>query len=263
MRLLDAAVPSWALTRSNALHGKRVLVTRPAHQSDRFAQALRDAGAQPVLAPVIAFAAPDDVASAERAVRDAATFAWIVFTSANGVAAFFELLDARREDARYLNDAKIAAIGSGTAAALRARGIYPDLVPRTFVAEDLAESLIAAAAPGARLLIFRAQEARDVLPQMLRESGRDPHVVAAYKTVIMTDPQFAQKVEQCDILTFTSASTVQGFAKNLTDPVRASEGKTVACIGPVTAQAARDIGLPVDLIASEFTTAGLIAALEG
>ena len=238
-----------------------MLVTRPAHQSDAFARSLEAAGAIPVLAPVIAFDAPDDVQAAEQAVTRAPQYPWIVFTSANGVDAFFSFMDARREDARFLGSAKIAAIGSGTAAQLRRRCIYPDLIPQSFVAEDLAEALLAATREGDAILIFRAQEARDVLPQRLRSEGRNADVVAGYKTIIVRDPQFAQKTAQCDILTFTSASTVRGFIEN-TQGGAAAQNKIVACIGPITAQAARDAGMHVDVVATTFTAGGLCEALE-
>jgi uroporphyrinogen III methyltransferase/synthase len=247
------------------LAGKRVLVTRPRGQGDEFAAALRDAGAQPVLAPLIAFAPPDDVAAAEQAAYAASSYAWIVFTSANGVRAFFELLDARREDARFLGTAKVAAIGSMTARALQERCIYADLVPRSFVAEDLAQALLAATAPGDAVLVFRAQEARDVLRDVLAAAGRNVDVVAGYKTTFLPDPQLVEKVRQCDAVTFTSASTVHAFADALGGEAAAraaTAGKIVACIGPVTAAAARDAGLDVSTVAEEYTANGLLDALR-
>jgi len=253
------------MPNSSPLEGKRVLVTRPAHQSDQFAQALRAAGAEPILAPVIALTPPDDPVAAAQAVDRAAEYAWVVFTSANGVRTFFERLDARREDARAFGNAKIAAIGIQTSHALRAHHVYADLVPQSYIAESLAEALITASKPGDRILLFRAQEARDVLPERLQNGGRDPHVVAAYKTVFIDDPHFAEKVALADILTFTSASTVRGFSYNLAGDVAAAHAaseKIVACIGPITAQTARDIGMHVDVVADEFTANGLLTALE-
>lgn len=171
----------------------------------------------------------------------------------------------RREDARTFGGAKIAAIGIKTSQTLLAHRVYADLVPQSYVAEDLAEALIASSKPGDAILVYRAEEARDVLPVRLRESGRSVDVVAAYKTVYAEDPQFAQKVAQCDILTFTSASTVRGFVHNLRGPAaaaHAASGKIVACIGPITADEARKNGLDVTVTAGEFTANGLVAALE-
>lgn len=247
------------------LCGKRVLVTRPAHQSEDFAQALRDRGAIPVLAPAIAMLPPDDPAAAQQAVNAAAQYAWVVFTSANGVRAFLNILKARREDARAFGQAKIAAIGIKTSQALLERNIFADLVPQSYVAEHLADALVAASQPGDKILIYRAEEARDVLPDRLRATGREPVVVSAYKTVYAEDPQYAEKVADCDILTFTSASTVRGFAHNLhgnAAAAHAARGKIVACIGPVTADEARKTGLDVSVVANEFTADGLLIALE-
>ncbi|MFN2448213.1 MAG: uroporphyrinogen-III synthase [Candidatus Baltobacteraceae bacterium] len=239
-----------------------MLVTRAAHQTAAFARALEQAGAVPVAAPLVAFGPPDDVQAAAYAAYHASQYAWIVFTSANAVDAFFDLLDARREDARFLAQAKIAAVGTATAAALRARNIYADLVPRTFVAEALADALIAAAKPGARLLLFRAQEGRDVLPDALRAAGFAVDVIAGYKTFGVHDPELAQKVAQCDILTFTSPSAVAAFCENLGGSIEAARGKTIACIGPMTAQAAREHGLAVGVVAAAFTADGLRDALR-
>lgn len=252
-------------TSNSPLAGKRVLVTRPAHQSGEFAQALQSRGAIPVLAPAIAMLPPDDPAAAQRAVNTVSENAWVVFTSANGVRAFFNILKERREDARIFGAAKIAAIGIKTSQALLERNVYADLVPQTYVAEDLADALIAASQPGDAILIYRAEEARDVLPDRLREADRDPRVVTAYKTVLTDDPQFAEKVAQCDVLTFTSASTVRGFAHNLhgqAAAARAAQGKLVACIGPITAEEARKTGFEVAVVANEFTADGLLIALE-
>lgn len=226
---------------------------------------LRDAGAQPVLAPAIALVPPDDSVAAEQAVHRAGEYSWIVFTSANGVRAFFEKLHARREDARIFGAARIAAIGIKTSKALLQERVYADLVPQSYIAEDLADALIAASKPGERILIYRAEEARDVLPARLLQAGRSADVIAAYKTVFTDDPQFAQKVAQCDVLTFTSASTVRGFVHNLHGPAaaaHAAHGKAVACIGPITADEARKNGLDVTVTADEFTAEGLVAALE-
>lgn len=247
------------------LAGKRVLVTRPAHQSAQFAQMLHEAGAQAVLAPTIQLVDPSDPASADEAVSRAARYAWIVFTSANGVRVFFEKLQARREDARTFGAAKIAAIGIKTSQALLERCVYADLVPQSYIAEDLAEALIAVSKPGDKLLIFRAEEARDVLPVRLRAAGRDTDVVSAYKTVYAEDPGFAAKVASCEILTFTSPSTVRGFVHNLhgaAAAAQAARGKVIACIGPITAEEARKSGLDVSVTADEFTADGLLAALQ-
>lgn len=247
------------------LFGKRVLMTRPAGAHDDLARALLSAGAEPIAAPAIAIVPPDDAAAAERATHDPAQYAWVVFTSANGVRVFFDYLEARRDDARIFGNAKIAAIGLKTSQALLERSVRADAVPQRFIAEDLADLLIASSCEGDRFLLYRAQEARDVLPERLNSAGRPVTVVAAYKTVAAKDPRFAERVAACDIVTFTSASTVNGFVQNLGSAEtarKACAGKVVACIGPITAQAAKDAGLPVHVTAEEYTVEGLVRALS-
>ncbi len=248
-----------------ALFGKRVLITRAGRQSRAFAWALIARGAQPVLAPTIAFAASDDATAAENAIDTLPSYAWIVFTSQNGVDAFFERLTARNADARAIGSAKIAAIGERTAERLRGYGVRADVVPEAFVGEEIARAVIERSHAGDRVLVYRAQDARDVVPRMLEEAGRVATVVPAYKTIVPNDSEFAKKAASADVLTFTSASTVRGFAQLLGgEPAaaRLGHGKCVACIGPVTARAASEAGLQVDVVAATFTTAGLLDALE-
>ncbi len=243
------------------LFGKRVLVTRPGHQADDFAIRLYGVGAEPILAPTIALGPPDDPAAARDAVARVREYDWAVFTSRNGVDAFFDALGELGRDARAFGDVKIAAIGPKTAEALSARGIRVDLVPPVFVNEAVAAELLARTAPGDRILIYRAQEAREILPGTLREHGRSADVVAAYKTRFVDDPQLSVKAEHADVVTFTSSSTVAGFVHNVPDAAHALAPKTVAAIGPITAQTARDAGIRVDAVAEEFTVEGLLRAL--
>ena len=247
------------------LFGKRVLITRPAQQAQEFARALYARGVEPILASTIAIVPPDDVAAAHRAVDDLSSYRWVVFTSQNGVDAFFDRLAALDSDARYIGATRVAAIGSKTSERLREFGVRADLVPAAFVSEEIARALIQATHTGDRILIYRAQEARDVLSQMLEDAGRKPSVVAAYKTIFDVDPEFAQKVQRSDVLTFTSASTVRGYVELLGGIVAAREAarnKLIACIGPITAEAADEAGLHVDVVADVFTTDGLLDALE-
>jgi uroporphyrinogen III methyltransferase / synthase len=240
-----------------------VLITRAGHQSAAFARALLAHGAEPILAPVIAIEAPDDAAAATRALDELPAHAWLVFTSQNGVDAFFARLDSRGGDARAIGSVKVAAIGERTAERLRSRGVRADLIPGAFISEEVARALIARTQPGDRVMIYRAQEARDVLPRMLEDAGRRPTLVAAYKTVVAQDAAFREKVARADVLTFTSASTVHAFCSLLgSDVAAAARGKSVACIGPVTASAAREAGLTVDVVAQVYTTMGLLEALE-
>ncbi|HYW53429.1 MAG TPA: uroporphyrinogen-III C-methyltransferase [Dongiaceae bacterium] len=243
------------------LFGKRVLVTRPAHQADDFAMRLWEAGAEPIVAPTISIGPPDDAVRARDAVGRVREYDWAVFTSRNGVDAFFDALGELGRDARAFGDVKIAAIGPKTAEALATRGIRVDLVPPVFVNEAVAAELLARTSAGERILIFRAQEARDVLPDALREKGRVADVVAAYRTRFVDDPELATTTARADIVTFTSSSTVAGFIHNVPGAAAALAPKTVAAIGAITAQTARDAGIRVDVVANEFTVDGLLAAL--
>ncbi len=247
-----------------ALFGKRVAITRTGEQSDAFARALLERGAEPVYASTIAIEPPDDSNAAENALDVLASFDWLIFTSQNGVAAFFARLSARNGDARSIGRAKVAAIGDRTAECLRVYGVRADVVPDVFTGEDVARALIEHSRPGDRALVYRAQEARDVLVRMLEEAGLTVTVVPAYKTVVPSDSEFAKKIARANVLTFTSASTVRGFAALLGGNAAASQaaaGKCVACIGPITANAASEAGLHVDVVATRFTTAGLLDAL--
>src|SRR5579862_1184060 len=170
------------------MFGKRVLVTRPRDQALEFARDLQGHGIEPIVAPTIAIEPPDDLRAAHRAIDELAHYQWVVFTSRNGVDAFFDRLHSLDADARYLGGIKLAAIGSATARRLEHFGVRADLLPGEYVGEEIARSLIEAAHHGDRVLVYRAQEARDVLPQMLVDAGLDTTVVAAYKSVQVNDP---------------------------------------------------------------------------
>jgi len=224
---------------------------------------LWEAGAEPIMAPLIRIVPPEDTSDIARAVEstNASTYRWIVFSSRNGVDAFWNELRARGRDTRALGAAKIAAIGPKTAETLAEHGIIADFIPSRYVGESVAEGLLERTKPNDRVLLFRAQEARDTLPQMLRDGGRNVEIVAAYRAVQNDVADLAERVASSDVLTFTSAGIVRSFAAQLEDPVAAARGKIVACIGPITAEAARTIGLEVSVVAEEFTTEGLARAL--
>ncbi|HTU83231.1 MAG TPA: uroporphyrinogen-III synthase [Candidatus Acidoferrales bacterium] len=248
---------------ASALAGKRVLITRAPQQAGDFAAAVSARGGVAVVAPAISIAPPDDPHRAHRAIDELARYAWVVFSSQNAVDAFFDRIEALDADARYLAGRKVAAIGSTTARRLRERGIRADLVPALYVGEELARALIEALRPGDRVLVFRAQEARDVLPRMLSDAGVACDVVAAYKTVVPYDPAFAANLAAADVVTFASASSVAGLLEQIgAGAPDAMRDKVVACIGPVTAGAAREAGLHVDVVAETSTAQGLLDALE-
>ena len=244
------------------LFGKRVLVTRAAGDADEFAAKLWEAGAEPVLAPTIAIGAPDDARPAEAALRELDAYAWVVFTSAHGVDACFAMLAAQGADARRFGRAKVAAIGPKTSERLRAYGVRADFVPPKFIADDVAAGLVERSQRGERVLVFGAQAMRDVVATTLRDAGRAVDVVAGYATSHVRDAAIATAADSADVWTFASGSAVASFVENVPDAATRAATKIVACIGPVTAAAARDAGLRVDVVPEDFTVDGLLEAFE-
>jgi uroporphyrinogen III methyltransferase/synthase len=239
------------------LLGHRVVVTRTRGQASGLSSLLRQRGAHPVEVPTIEIVEPEDGGEAlRRAAETVSGYDWIVFTSANGAERFLGLL----RDARALGGTKIAAIGPATTEVIRAFNVVADLVPDRYVAEALLDVFPSAGTPPGRVLLPRAAVARDVLPDGLRSLGWDVEVVDAYRTVPATiDAEGRRAVAEADIVTFTSSSTVENF---VTAYGRDHLPEIVACIGPITAQTARGLGLRVDVEAAEHTIPGLVEALE-
>ena len=252
------------------LAGRRIVVTRAEGAGEDFAARLRELGAEPVLCPTIAIAPPDDTTTLDAVIGGIGRFDWVVFTSGNGVESFCERLGALGLGASALAGVRVAAVGSGTAAALAACDLVPDFVADVHTAEALAAGLPVAA--GERVLLPAADIARTVLAEGLRARLAIVEVVVAYRTVEVAPGAGAEvaallREGAIDALTFTSPSTVRGFVGML-----AASGlefgalprpPAVVCIGPVTAAAAREHGLTVDATAREHTTEGLVGALVG
>lgn len=242
------------------LFGLGVLVTRASEQAESFAQLLRGGGARAYEVPVIDIRPPEDWTAVDAALQRLAEYDWIVFTSANGVRHFCDRLRTNGRDARTFAGAKLCAIGPDTASALGAYGLRADLVPEQFVAESVLESLTAYRPR--RVLIPRARVARDTLPAGLKAAGAEVDVVEAYRTELppAAAPRLRELLasEDVDVVTFTSSSTVTNFIQLSGKPPAATK---VACIGPITAATAREHGLQVDIIAEEYTTAGLYRAM--
>ena len=239
-----------------SLAGLRIMVTRADRQAAGLANALAARGATAVRCPVIAI---EPLAVDPATLRDLGRYDWLVLTSANGVDRLRELLRAAHRD--FPAGLKVAAIGPETAARAREAGMTPTLVPQRFIAEELADALSAAMAPGARIMLARAAGARDVLPEQLRARGALVEVLETYRAVPPADvrPQLAACLPGVDMVTFTSSSTVRHFVDAM--PGALPERVIVACIGPITAETARELGLRVDIIAQEYTTRGLVDAI--
>jgi uroporphyrinogen III methyltransferase/synthase len=242
------------------LLGRRVVVTRSRAQAPGLSARLRAVGAEVLEVPVIEIADPSDGGAAlARAVAGVSRHDWVAFTSANAVERFFACV----RDARSLGGVAVAAVGPGTAAALAARGVVADLVPERSLAEGLVEAfpvaLGGAGAGGGSVLLPQAAAARPVLAEGLRAKGWAVEVVEAYRTVpARVAPDAAAAAAKADAVAFTSVSTVAHYLEaagpQAVPPV-------VACIGPVTAEAARARGLAVAAVAAEHTLDGLVAAL--
>ncbi len=238
------------------LFGKRILVTRARSQASKLSSELRSLGAEVVECPTIRIAPPsDDFRMLDTAIENLRGFDWTIFTSANGVEQFFARLKLHELDSRALN--KVAAIGSATAEKLSGYGIIADVVPKNFVAESLAESLKDLVG-GKKVLLARAQEARDVLPDMLKTFGAAVTIAPAYRTLAETPAQIA--FDALDLITFTSSSTVKNFvAAYGVEPLKKIPS---AAIGTITAQTLKDFGITPAVIAKEFTIGGLVAAVK-
>ena len=244
------------------LFGRRVIVTRARAQASGLAARLRDLGAEVVELPAIRIESLIHSEGVRKAVNDIHSYALVCLTSANAVRLLFEALAEAGLDARALANAMIAAIGPGTAAELQSNGIRADVIPERSVAEALVEALSAVPVTDRPVLLARAAEARDVLPDALRERGAKLDVVALYETVAEApDPEAVEAAQSADFLTFTSSSTVHNLVSALAGKM--PRGARVVSIGPVTSEAAREAGLQVDVEADRHDIDGLVDALLG
>jgi uroporphyrinogen III methyltransferase/synthase len=255
----------WWETRP--LWGKTVVVTRSRQQAGKLVALLAAAGARCLEVPTLEIGPPDDFAPLDEALTRLDQFHWLVFTSANGVAAFMARLFGRGKDVRVLGQAKIAAIGPATAQALAEFGLKADVVPAAFKAEVLLQALSPLVAPGSRILLARAQIAREVLPQGLVRLGAKVDVAPVYKSrlpqEIPPEAEAALKEGQVDILTFTSSATVHNFARLLgKERFQTLAAKaTVAAIGPITAATLGEYGLSPQIEPADYTIPALAQAI--
>jgi uroporphyrinogen III methyltransferase/synthase len=242
-----------------------VLVTRARQQASQLSARLLELGASPLEFPTIEIRPVEDSSALDDAIGGLGRFGWVVFTSTNGVEAFFDRLRATGRDARALAGSSVCAIGPSTAAALESRGIVADWMPDQFLTDGILRGFRAFDLRGVEVLLARADIAPPVLADGLREQGAAVTEVAAYRTVASEESRerlvAALEQKQIDVVTLTSSSTVQNLINGLGARRDLLEGVVVACIGPVTAATAADLGLRVDVEAAEHTIEGLIAAL--
>jgi uroporphyrinogen III methyltransferase / synthase len=248
------------------LSGMRVLVTRPESEAPSLAEKLSELGAKALFLPTIAILPPENTDQLDRVVKGVEEFDWVVFTSVNGVRFFHERAKTLNAPFDRLNKVKVAAIGSATADALERLGRKPDYVPDEYLSEEIAYGL--GDVRGKRILLPRADIASKKLPSLLTQHGAIVQEVVAYRTVIPDDltPNRLKRIfaEGVDMITFTSPSTVRNFAQ----AVGAAElepllrNVKVACIGPVTVKAAKELGVHVNVVALNHTIDGLVEAIE-
>lgn len=251
---------------NHQLSGRRIVVTRPEDQAEELCSRLRALGAEPILFPVIAIVAPEAGGPLDQAIDRLTSYDWIIFTSVNGVEHFWARVMASSQRDTLVAALqsqtprpKIAAIGPITAQALRERGVQVHLMPGEYRAEAILAEINDVA--GQRILLPRADIARPALAHGLRAMGAHIDEVTAYRTVPAKPTPTALDALRngVDVITFTSSSTVRNF-------VDATAGldygkPLLACIGPVTADTARELGLGVDMVAEEYTIAGLMDTL--
>jgi uroporphyrinogen III methyltransferase/synthase len=257
----------WWETRP--LWGKTVVVTRTREQASQLVQLLAAAGARCLEVPTLEIVPPDDFAPLDAALAKLEEYDCLIFTSANGVAAFMARLFGRGQDVRALARAKIAVIGPATGEALKDYGLTADLMPTSFVAEGLAAALADRIKPGDRVLLARAEKAREVLPDSLARLGARVEVVPVYRArapeSLPPEAEAALKGGQVDVLTFTSSATVHHFAA-LVGKERfqtLARSAVVAAIGPVTAATLKEYGLTPQIQPGEYTIPALATAIMG
>ena len=252
------------------LFGRRIVVTRPRAQAQAFADLLEAEGAEVVCFPTIALAPPEVAGALDRAVAASGGYDWIVFTSPNGVRAFLERFAAQARDLRELAGVRLAAIGPETAAELGRHLLKAAVVPEEYRAEGLLAALGDDDVRGRRILLPRAAGARTILPETLTARGAHVDEVVAYRAVPPPDADVAGMRAalasgSIDAVTFTSSSTVRNFMALVgpDDVARhVTNGRpTIACIGPVTAETARECGLGVAVMPAHYTVPALAAAL--
>jgi uroporphyrinogen III methyltransferase/synthase len=250
-----------------ALEGRTIVVTRAAAQAQRFTQLLEAAGARVVEAPVIVIGAPPSWEPLDDALSALESFAWVIFTSVNGVAMVDRRLAAQDLAWSAMAGRRVAAIGPATADALAEHGVRPDLVPEEYRAEGLIERLRGLIRPGDRVLLPRAAQTRDVLVVELKRLGAQVTEVAAYSTrraeAGTARLREALAAGTIDAVTFTSSSTARNFAELFTEDERRTWlGRvTVASIGPITAATAAEYGMVTDVMPSEYTIPALARSL--
>ena len=255
------------LLSSDVLRGKRILVTRARSQASSLVQGIESLGGEVIEFPTIEIRPPETYGPLDQAINKIGSYDWVIFTSVNGVEQFLNRFEKLGKNVADLAGVEVGAIGPETAKSLTAARIQASLVPKQYQAEGILEMLTPETLRGKRVLIPLAAQARDILPETLRQWGAEVDIAEAYQTVL---PQadvstlcrlFRQ--DGIDMITFTSSSAVSNFAALLRDQdlPRLLSGIVIACIGPITKRTVEDLGMRPEVVAEEFTIPGLVRAI--
>jgi uroporphyrinogen III methyltransferase/synthase len=250
------------------LMGRRIVVTRAREQASDLVKRLSDLGAECIECPTIETVPTDDTKPLDTAIDNLSSYEWLIFTSVNGVNFFFNRLFEKNKDVRALNHVHTAVIGPATAKRLFDFGLKSDIVPESYRAESVVKAFAQEDIVGKKILLPRAKEARPVLPIELTRMGAVVDEVTAYCTKAVKDDADVilkrLKERAIDMITFTSSSTVKNFRALLPSEGLDSliQGVTIAAIGPITADTARNLGFDVHIVAESYTIAGLCEAIQ-
>jgi uroporphyrinogen III methyltransferase/synthase len=245
----------------------KILITRARDQSGGFAARLKKLGAEVIEFPTIKIVPPKSWEKLDQAIEHLRSYDWIIFTSANGVHFFWKRLKEKRKNLPLLASLKVAAIGPATAKKLQEKGVRVSYTPKEFIAEGILRGFKKIELKGKRILLARAEKARDILPKGLRKMGAKVDVVETYRT---TKPRGGSKAlkqllvdGKFDAITFTSSSTVNHFVELLKkeDLKKLLKGITIASIGPVTTEAAKKLGMRVQIQPEQYTIPDLTQAI--
>lgn len=247
------------------LFGQRIVVTRARHQASELSQAIEALGGEAWEFPTIEIAPPSERAYLMKAFAELQSFQWLIFTSVNGVDAFFAELRNQGRDIRDLVGLELVAIGPATQAALETRGLRVAFVPEEYRAEKIAEGLSGRVVSGQKVLLARAEDARDVLPESLKAMGAEVWDVPVYKTILgganRAELKRLLREQEIHAVTFTSSSTVRNFVTLLEGEISLLDQVQLYSIGPITSAAARELGLKIYKEAAQYTIGGLVEVL--
>ncbi|OPY76313.1 MAG: Uroporphyrinogen-III C-methyltransferase [Syntrophorhabdus sp. PtaU1.Bin050] len=240
------------------LFGKKIAITRAPHQSLKLGELLTEKGADILYMPTIVISPIEPNRELEHAIDNILEYSFILFTSTNAVSVFFDSLFRKGRDTRALSGAKVLPIGPATASLLQSKGIIPDFLPDKFTSEGIIEILKTVEVEGKKFLLPRAEEARDIIVEYIKDHGGSCDVIPVYKASL--PKEIAPVSEKPDIVTFTSSSTVRNFINLYGE--RTLEDTLIASIGPVTTGTLRDHGFQAHIEAERYDIPGLVEAIE-